>query len=139
MKRISVIVLTALLLNTGCNSGEKKAKIEKDKYEATKETLAETEKKNPLQFLTITSTDKKNLFNKTVVKGEIKNKATVAVFKDVEYKILYYSESGTLLGESGTTDHSKIAPGESVAFKSKEWAPKDTDSVVVKIISAKSE
>jgi major membrane immunogen (membrane-anchored lipoprotein) len=139
MKRLTVIVLAALFLNTSCNSGDKSTDAKKDKYEATKETLAETEKKNPLRFLSVTSKDKKNLLKQTVTKGEIKNNASVAVFKDVAYKIMYYSETGTLLAESADTEYSKIAPGKTVSFKTKEWAPKGTDSVVIKIVSAKSE
>ena len=63
----------------------------------------------------------------------------MAVFKDVAYKIMYYSETGTLLAESADTEYSKIAPGKTVSFKTKEWAPKGTDSVAIKIVSAKSE
>jgi hypothetical protein len=139
MKGLPVLAIAALWCFTGCNSSDTKTAGKKDKYEQTKESLGETEKKNPLRFLSVTYDDKKNLFKKTITKGEIKNNATVAVFEDVEYKIMYYSETGTLLGESATTDHSKIEPGKSLSFKAKEWAPKDTDSVVVKIISAKSE
>jgi hypothetical protein len=128
-----------LLFATSCNSGDKKTDAKKDKYEATKETLGETEKKNPLRFLSVTSKDKKNLLKQTVVKGEIKNNASVAVFKDIAYKIMYYSETGTLLAESADTEYSKIQPGESLSFKTKEWAPKGTDSVVIKIVGAKAE
>lgn len=139
MKGLPVLVIAAVLSLTGCSSSDNKTAGKKDKYEQTKESLEATEKKDPLRFLSVTYDDKKNFFRKTITKGEIKNNATVAVFKDVEYKIMYYSETGTLLGESATTDHSKIEPGKSLSFKDKEWAPKDTDSVVVKIISAKSE
>ncbi|MEI8058628.1 MAG: hypothetical protein WCG67_00615 [Ferruginibacter sp.] len=139
MKRLPILVIAVLLCFIGCNSSEKKTSGKKDKYEQTKESLGETEKKNPLRFLIVTYNDKKNIFRKTVTKGEIKNNATVAIYKDVEYKIMYYSKTGTLLGESATTDHSAIEPGKSLSFKAKEWAPKDTDSVLVKIISAKSE
>jgi hypothetical protein len=139
MKRLPVLVIAAVLSLNSCSSSDKKTAGKKDKYEQAKESLEATEKKNPLRFLSVTYDDKKNLFKKTITKGEIKNNATVAVFKDVEYKIMYYSETGTLLGESATTDHSSIEPGKSLSFKAKEWAPKDTDSVVVKLISAKSE
>ncbi len=139
MKLIHAIGAAAFLLTVGCNSADKKTEGKKDKYEQTKESLAETEKKNPLRFLSVNAADKKNLLKQTVVKGEIRSNASVAVFKDVEYKIMYYSETGTLLAESANTEYSSIAPGKSVSFKSKEWAPKGTDSVVIKIVSAKSE
>lgn len=139
-----------LLFITGClllitiascgGSDAKNASTAKDKYEKEKETLEEMEKKNPLRFLNATLVkDKKNLLGQKVIKGTVNNKAKVAIYKDVEVKILYYSKTASLLGESIETVYDNIAPGTAAAFKSKEWAPKGTDSVVLKIISAKVE
>ena len=139
MKQLPVLVFAALLFITACNSSDKKSDGKKDKYEETKETLAETEKKNPVRFLSVTAKDKKNLFSQTVVKGEVMNHATIAIYTDVQLKILYYSKTGTLLLESPATVYEKILPGGSASFKSKEWAPKGTDSVALKVVGAKSE
>jgi len=49
-KTIAVLILINFVF-AACNSKEKETKT-KDKYEQTKETLAETEKKNPTRFLT---------------------------------------------------------------------------------------
>lgn len=144
MKQLSVLIFAALFsaaVFTSCGSSDNKtASTTKDKYEKEKETLEEMEKKNPLRFLSAAVIkDKKNLLGQTVIKGEVNNKAKVATYKDVEIKILYYSKTASLLGESVETVYDKIAPGTVATFKSKEWAPKGTDSVVLKIMGAKVE
>ncbi len=136
-----LLLFALCLLLTSCGGSDAKTTTgTKDKYEQTKENLGETEKKNPVRFLSASVVkDKKNLLGQTVVKGEVKNSATVAAYKDVEVKILYYSKTASLLGESIEIVYDKIVPGTSAAFKSKEWAPKGTDSVVLKIVRAKSD
>jgi hypothetical protein len=125
-----------------CNSADKTVseKKEKDKYEQTKETLEETEKKNPKRFLTVElDKDKKNLIGQMVVKGEVKNNAKVAAYKDIEIEISYYSKTGTFLMSSNDVIYDVVKPGESANFKNKEFAPKGTDSVGLKIVGAKAE
>jgi hypothetical protein len=125
-----------------CNSADKTVaeKKEKDKYEQTKETLEETEKKNPKRFLTVElDKDKKNLIGQMVVKGEVKNNAKVAAYKDIEIEISYYSKTGTFLMSSNDVIYEVVKAGESSKFKNKEFAPKGTDSVGLKIVGAKNE
>jgi hypothetical protein len=131
----------ALFSLSACGGTDAKSNTaKKDKYEEKKESLEEIEKKNPLRFLNaIVTKDRKNLLGQTVVKGEVKNNAKIATYKDMEVKILYYSKTGVLIGESIETVYDKIAPGSSINFKSKEWAPKGTDSVALKIVQAQSE
>jgi hypothetical protein len=144
MKKLSVWILLAVFGATifiSCGGSDAKtAGGTKDKYEEKKESLEEMEKKNPLRFLSATVIkDKKNIFGQTVIKGEVNNSAKVATYKDVEIKILYYSKTAALLGESVENVYDNIAPGKSALFKSREWAPKGTDSVVLKITGAKVE
>jgi hypothetical protein len=142
MKKLLTVILPLAycLLLFSCGGDAKTASGATDKYEKEKETLEEMEKKSPLRFLSATLVkDKKNLLGQTVIKGEVNNNAKVAIYKDVEVKILYYSKTASLLGESIETVYDKITPGTAAAFKSKEWAPKGTDSVVLKIMSAKVE
>jgi hypothetical protein len=125
-----------------CNSADKTVaeKKEKDKYEQTKETLEETEKKNPKRFLTVElDKDKKNLIGQMVVKGEVKNNAKVAAYKDIEIEISYYSKTGTFLMSSNDIIYDVVKAGESAKFKNKEFAPKGTDSVWLKIVGVKVE
>lgn len=140
MNKLFVIAIIAFFIS--CNSADKTVvdKKEKDKYEQTKETLEETEKKNPKRFLTIElDKDKKNLIGQLVVKGEVKNNAKVAVYKDIEIEISYFSKTGAFLMSSNDIIYDVVKPGESANFKNKEFAPKGTDSVGLKITGAKPE
>ena len=139
MKRITVFAFITALILTACNSSDTKTEVKKDKYEQTKETLQETEKKNPTRFLTVTGNDKKNLIGQTVVKGTLSNAAKVASYKDVEIKLSFYSKTGALLEEDVETIFETLAPGKSTDFKTKYYAPKGTDSVALKVVGAKGE
>ena len=137
MKSIPVLLFVTVLIASACNSSDKKTEAVKDKYEATKETLADTEKKNPKLFLTVSGHDKRNLIGQTVVKGTLSNIAKVATYKDVELRLSFYSKTGTLLEEDPETVFETIAPGKTAEFKSKYFAPKGTDSVAIKVMGAK--
>jgi type IV pilus biogenesis protein CpaD/CtpE len=138
MKKL-VLVFFAATIIAGCNSSDKKTGATKDKYEQTKEKLAEAEKKNPARFLTVTGHKKRNFVGQTVVNGAIKNNAKLASYKDVEIKLSFYSKTGALLEEDVETVFETLAPGKFADFKTRHFAPKGTDSVAVKVITAKSE
>ena len=135
---VPVCVITALLF-AACNSNDKAPEKTKDKYEQTKESLADTEKKNPSLFLTVSGHDKRNLIGQTVVKGTLTNTAKVSNFKDVDLELSFYSKTGTLLEKDHETIYETLAPGSSTNFKTKYFAPKGTDSVGLKVVGAKSE
>ncbi len=139
MKRMIALVFVSALIISACNSSDKKTDAVNDKYEQTKETLGETEKKNPARFLTVTGHDKKNLLGQTVVKGMLNNTAKVASYKDVQIKLSFYSKTKALLEEDVETVFETLAPGKSAEFKTKYFAPKGTDSVALKIVGAKGE
>lgn len=138
-KLIPALILTSFIF-AACGGDDKEAdKKGKDKYEQTKETLEQTEKKNPTRFLTVEGHDRKNLFRQTVIKGTITNKATVARFKDVDIELSFYSETGALLEKDHEVIYESIAPGNSTNFKTKYFAPKGTDSVAMKVVGAKTQ
>ncbi len=124
---------------TACNNNDKAEEKEKDKYEQTKETLEQTEKKSPKRFLTVNGHDKKNLLGQTVIKGSISNNAKVVSYKDVDVELSFYSKTGALLEKDHEVIYETIAPGSSTNFKTKYFAPKGTDSVAMKIVGAKVE
>lgn len=138
MKRISIPVIVTAIIICSCNNSDKKAEGTKDKYEQTKETLEETEKKNPTRFLSVTGHDKRNLIGQTVVKGTLNNSAKVASYKDVEIRLSFYSKTKALLEEDVETIFETIGPGKNADFKTKYFAPKGTDSVALKVLGAKS-
>ena len=92
MKKIIPALIMLSFVFAACGGDEKAAdKKDKDKYEQTKETLEETEKKNPKRFLSVDGYKRRNLIRETVVKGTITNKATVASYKDIDVEISFFS------------------------------------------------
>jgi len=140
MKKIipALIVLSVVFASCGSDEKAEEAKS-KDKYEQTKETLEQTEKKNPKRFLMVEGSDRKNLIGQRVIKGTISNKATVASYKDIDIELSFYSETGALLEKDHEVIYETITAGNSTNFKTKYFAPKGTDSVVMKIAGAKTE
>jgi hypothetical protein len=137
MKKIPAVLVISFLSFTACNSNDKKAEPKKDKYEQTKESLEETEKKNPARFLTVGGHDKRNLIGQTVIKGTVTNTAKVCSYKDVDIELAFYSKTGALLEKDHEMVYETIAPGSSTDFKTKYFAPKGTDSVALTIMDAK--
>ncbi|RYF89313.1 MAG: hypothetical protein EOO03_06310 [Chitinophagaceae bacterium] len=130
-----IIALSALIISCG-DKAEKEAKTA-DKYEKTKLSLEEIEKQTPEKFIAVAGSDKKNLLGQTVVKGKVTNNAKMATFKDVDIKLFFYSKTGVLLQEDQEMIYETIAPGATKSFKSKYFAPKGTDSIAMKVVSAK--
>lgn len=130
-----LLVFALLFSLASCGAAEQR--FDNETYEKTKESLEEKERKNPRQFLEVSSSDRKNLIGQTVVRGTVANKASVCSYKDIELKIAFFSKTGVLLEEVKETVYEEIAPNSSAKFKSKNFAPKGTDSVSIKIVSAK--
>lgn len=140
MKRIIPALVFTSFIFAACGGDEKATNAKtKDKYEQTKETLEQVEKKNPRRFLTVGGTDKRNLIGQRVIKGTISNRATVAGYKDIDVEISFYSKTGALLEKSHEVIYETVAAGNSTNFKTKYFAPKGTDSVAMKIYNAKTD
>lgn len=135
--RIVFAALTATILLGACTSNSKSEKASSDAYEKGTKSIEEIEQEHPTRFLLVTGKDKRNLIGQTVVKGTIHSKAKMVTYKDVTVKLSFYSSTGALLEEDQETVYESIAPGGEASFKSKYFAPKGTDSVGMKILSAK--
>jgi len=117
----------------------KDTKIDSKAYQKTKENLADKEKDNPTGFLTITAKDKRSLFGigrQTIVKGTIKNIASVVTYKDVRVKMLCFDKDGNRLEEHEDVMDDIIAPGASANYRIHYKLPKATDSLALSIMSA---
>lgn len=132
---VLLIVFSATLFSCG-NSDSKKAVTEKEIYEKTKESLRDKEQKIPQNFLMVNGHDKRNILGQTVIKGTVTNKASVAIFKDVDIKLSFYSKTRALLETDKETVFEVLHPGESKNFKTKYFAPKGTDSVALSVLGA---
>ena len=125
MKKSFFLFTIFLSILFSCNSdGEKKVNAEKESYQETKKALLQKEQKNPVNFLIVKGNDKRNLLGQTVVKGIIRNDATVATYKDVDLKLSFYSKTKALLETDKETIFELLSPGQSKNFKTKYFAPK---------------
>ncbi|MEP6712369.1 MAG: hypothetical protein ABJA37_08140 [Ferruginibacter sp.] len=136
MKPVSILFCSLILIIGSCRNGHQ-YDIATDKYENTKESLAQTEQKNPARFLSVEGNNKKNLLGQMVIRGKVSNNAKVVAYKDIDIKLSFYSKTGTLLEEDHETVYETVHPGASSNFKSKYFAPKGSDSVALHIAGAK--
>ena len=137
MKKYFFLVFIPTIIMCACSpNSDTKAKSEKESYELTKEDLLKKEQKNPQYFLEVRGNNKKNILGQTVVKGTVSNNATIAVFKDLDIKLSFYSKTKALLETDKETIYETLGPGESKDFKTKYFAPKGTDSVGLEVLGA---
>jgi hypothetical protein len=137
VKRIMVFLACTAILSSCSNNDSKKADAGKVSYEKTKETLKGKEQNGPKDFILATGFNRRNLIGQTVIKGSITSKASVAVFKDVDLNLSFYSKTKALLETDKETVFEILHPGESKDFKTKYFAPKGTDSVAIEVLGAK--
>ena len=71
-----------------------------------------------------------------MLEGTILNTATLATYKDVVFKIVYYSKTDTILGSEETTVFDYFKPDSQQKFKMKLVGYEGTASVMLDIISA---
>lgn len=138
MKKNGVLLAFFFLFFTAC-SNKVDEKKQADNYEKGKLTVAEIEQRSPERFLAINGSNKKNILGQTVIKGNIINNAKMVSFKDINIKLSFFSKTGTLLEEDQEVVYETLNPGAGKSFKTKYFAPKGTDSVALKVISAKVE
>lgn len=136
MKNFFGLIIFTVILVSGCNSSQQKNTADTAAYQKAQETLLENETRNPVNFLKVTSKEKHNLLGQTVIKGNICSKAKVCVYSDIAIELSFFSKTGKLLEKDNETIYETIDPGNSVDFKTKYFAPKGTDSVVIKIVAA---
>jgi hypothetical protein len=137
MKVATLLFFTFSIIFISCTSDSKKTATEKESYEKTKESMKAKEEQRPSDFLFVEGHDKKNLLGQTVIKGTLVNKATVAIFKDIDVKLYFYSKTNALLETDKETVFEVLHPGETKDFKTKYFAPKGTDSVALDVLGAK--
>lgn len=132
------IILVAAILFWGCHGGNETSVQEKAKnsYQKTLETLLDKERKTPELFLQVKGKKRKNVIGQTVINGEIRNNAKLAIYKDIEVKIDFYSGTGTLLETDQETVYTELKPGGAKKFKAKYFAPKGTKKAAYSIIRA---
>ncbi|MEP7165113.1 MAG: hypothetical protein ABI741_10475 [Ferruginibacter sp.] len=137
MKKTGAILLISILFFAACKGKVDEKKLA-DNYEKGKLTVAQIEQKSPERFLAVGGGSKRNIFGQTVIKGSIINNAKMVTFKDIDIKLSFYSKTGALLEEDHEVIYETLNPGAGKSFKTKYFAPRGTDSVAMKVISAKT-
>jgi len=102
-------------------------------------TIEEIERSQPTDFLTATGTYKENfLGDKLKINCIITNRATIATYKDVVVKIIYYSKTKTEIGSKDYTVYEVFPPNisKTVALKIDNY--RDVNSIGWTVISAKN-
>ena len=96
-------------------------------------TLEERERQNPRRYLDVSSSltpnlVRKNIFSKEkvdgyILKGNIRNSASQAYFKDIGIKITFYSKTESRISSRNYLVYELIPPGFSQSFSYKIDAP----------------
>ncbi|MEO6328550.1 MAG: hypothetical protein ABIO55_06450 [Ginsengibacter sp.] len=136
MKTLFVLLILPAIIFSCNSNNSKNVTTEKENYELTKKNLKQKETNHPEVFITVTGGNKHNLIGQTVVKGNIANKASVAVYKDVNIQLDFYSKTGALLETDNEIVYETLQPGQAKNFKTKYFAPKGSDSVALKVLGA---
>jgi len=129
------ILLIILILNKSqvFNSNSKT----KTSYQKQKLTIGQTEKSNPLMFLSIDTKYNENFWgDKFKLRGKVTNRATVANYKDLVVRITYYSKTKTVIGTKDYTIYEVFPPNNITPFKLKVTNYDNVKSIGLKIIRA---
>ena len=122
-----LIIIISAIPQSGCKG--------KSEQEAALESSEKKEKKNPLKFISVAGTNKRNMLGQTVVRGIVSSAANVVSYKNVRVKLLYY-KTGTLVTNHEELLEEVLKPQGEINFKAKYFTPKGTDSVALSIMSA---
>lgn len=133
MKHI-VIALAVSVAFMGCNSANNQRPSAQ--YEEKKASMGDMERDSPLKFLKISGSHRNNLVNQTVVEGEVKNKATLTTYKNIEVQLVFKDKDGSVVDKQKHTLDEEVKPGSSVDFKIKVSHVKGAASVTMDITDA---
>lgn len=130
---MNYLSIACCLLLFSCSNKEQTA--QDDAYRQSRETIVAKEEKNPLDFLKVTSADKKNVFGKTVVKGVIINEASIVSYQNVRIRLLSFRQT-KMVEEHEDVISGMIPPGGQNKFTIRYRLPKGTDSLDISVMSA---
>lgn len=135
---ISFIVIIAIIIIAKINSGDEASTNEEHKtYKEKVMTVEEIERAQPTNFLIAGGDYNTNFWgDKIKVHGVIKNKATVASYKDAVVRITYFSKTKTELGSKEYTIYENFPPHSEVNFELKISNFKNVNSIGWEVIQA---
>ena len=143
-------MLCFLLLSSGCNGRQEQA--QKKTPEELRNELLSQERNSPLDYLTLEAVKllpqtKKvrnaTLFKKAkyepdgvLIQGYVNNKATLATFKDVSIKVIYYSKTNAIIGRKAFTLYEYYKPNSITEFTVKDYPPEGWTTFNVVVLKA---
>ena len=139
MKKIALIVLMATtVFFVGCNSRGSSGNFARPKTaEELRQELKTKEQSNLYDYLSVEyKLDYKLLAGKDVIKGVIKNKASIAKFKDVVLTITFFTETDTELKTQDVPIYKFVGPNSSTEFELNLTPPPGRKKIRVKIKNA---
>ncbi len=134
MKQIvTILMLSAIAV--GCKNSANQQRPS-TQYEEKKASIADMEKESPLKFLKISGSHRNNLVNRTVVEGEIINKATLTTYKNIEVQVDFKDKEGATIEKHKQTVEGEVEPGGTLGYKIKTDHVKGAESVTIDITDA---
>ena len=132
------LLVIILLLFSSCNKSNSGSDYRSPEvtYQEQKVSIEDTERANPLNFLTLNYQARNNFFGKFIIEGHISNKASVAVYKDVVIQIDFYTKTNTYIDSKVYTIYEYIKPYGKASFKFKMSTPGNFQIYNVKITKA---
>ena len=131
MKQVAFIFLSFVFLSCTNSTGNSNTSNENSKTD-----IAQKEKQKPLEFLHARGTYRTNMIGQWVLEGNIRNSATIATYKDVVFRIYYYSKTKTELGTEEKTVFEYFKPESDNNFKVKTNGFEGTSTIAFEIVSA---
>ena len=128
--------IISFLYFVSCESSTNSSNSNPATHEEIKMSLEDKEKSNPLSFLNAEGTYRENIIGQWVLEGTVTNTATIATYKDVVLRIVYYSKTKTEIGSEEKTLFEYFKPNNPKRFKIKSAGYEGTASVGFGIISA---
>lgn len=105
-------------------------------YQKKKESIRQTEIRNPEKFLVVEFHKRKNLLGQLVVEGKVTSKAAAVSYKDIELVVSFFGRTNALLKEEREVIYDSIPPGLSRSFKRKYFNAGISDSMTVQVVAA---
>lgn len=132
----NLLFVLSIFVFASCDSNTNSSSSFEPTHEYMKISLEQKERLSPTEFLNAKGTYRQNLIDQWVIEGTISNTASLATYKDVVLKIVYYSKTQTEIGSEEKTLFEYFKPNSQQKFKIKSAGFEGTASIGFGIISA---
>jgi transmembrane sensor len=99
--------------------------------------LYKKEAKDATNYLRNKCEWRQNLLKQTIIEGEVDNNAALVTYKDIKYKVIYYSHGGKKIATKNFILNTVIGPGKTIiySYKLNHWFS-NTTKVIVEVEGA---